>query len=176
MAHGLVTALENLQALDADVNGADAPTLTLAEKAELLKQLDAIAVVLNSIAGTVNDDLAATMDADEVEVPGVGYLVRESKSSKTWRYDGAREAMFEAARREIARRVATNPATGELDQPIMRAATEAFNEAFDAFSFGADPKASFRRRLGLDPTLYREERSTGYRVKIVTPFGEDGGR
>lgn len=152
----------------------DAP-LTVGDLARLLTTCDAINVLLNAITGVVTEHLASRMEADEVEVPGVGWLKREGRKSDTWRDTDSRERMFDDVKAGIATNFGTDPLTGEVNPAVKRLVGLVCDELADALSLGSF-KAGFRKRLHLDPDDYRtvDPVGNGYKITVVTPFGQDG--
>lgn len=148
---------------------AASPDTTEGTLAELAARYDTIAALAGAVA-EAQDRLATAvaeaMEDDQMTIAGVGLVVRETRTSSSWLDDTSRERMFEDALNAIVRRVAVDPATGEMHANISSAAREVFRLAQDAFSFSADPKAAFRKVLGLSPDQYRSKHVTGYRIKV----------
>lgn len=145
----------------------------LPELAQRLDIIDTVLAALGIMREALTIELAARMEADEIEVPGVGYLTRiERTSSGTWKYDGAREQMFSDLKGALASRLAVDPATGEVNPALRRLITLTVDEMLEAISVG-NPKAAFRKRYGLDPHDYRTAGDvTGYKVAVVHNEGE----
>lgn len=122
--------------------------------------------LLQEIADALTESLAADMENDTVTVPGIGVLTRKPRYSSTWVDDESRERMFDDAVREIIRQVATDPMTGEVHGPLANAIRQAWALTLESFSLGADPKAAFRKKLGLHPDIYRSRRVTGHTISV----------
>lgn len=153
----------------------DSDPILFRDRARLLADADGAHGMLNAIGADLNDSLAAEMEHNEVEVPGVGWLSRAPKVSKRWKDDTSRERMLDDMARAIGDEVAMNPETGEVIRPIRRAAMLAVSMMLEAISV-SDPKKAFRTRLGLEPADYKVEEESGYTVKVVTPLSQDGPR
>ncbi len=140
---------------------------TLQELAQRLATCNALTSVLKYVTDALQDDIAARMETDTAEVSGVGMIQRKARTSSTWIDDSSKEQMMDDAISAIIRRVAVDPATGEVHPPLANAAREVWRLTQDAFSFTADPKTAFRKVLGLAPDEYRAKRVTGYTISIT---------
>lgn len=125
-----------------------------------------IRAVLTELIDHVSQQIAERMETDMMTITGVGHVVRKPRTSSTWMHDDSREQMMDDATTAIIRRVAVDPATGEVHPPLANTVRETMRLIQDAFSIGADPKVAFRKVLGLQPDEYRSKRVTGYNVTI----------
>lgn len=141
----------------------DWTTGSLDEMTALLAQLSEIQAFLGSVTQSLMQEMAAKMEADEV-ITGAGTITRRPRYSSTWIDETSKDRMHEDVLRALVQRVAVDPGTGEVVMPIQRAIQETWRLVTEAFSLGADPKASFRKVLGLRPDEYRAKRMTGYTV------------
>jgi cysteinyl-tRNA synthetase len=156
----VLTSLELLQA----------ETMTEGSLNELVRRLDLCQRMTSNLRDKIdelNEDIASRMEDDTATITGVGVVQRKARTSSTWLDDSSRERMMDDAISAIVRRVAVDPATGEMYAPIANAAREVWRLTQDAFSFGADPKTAFRKVLGLAPDEYRAKRVTGYTISIT---------
>jgi hypothetical protein len=149
-----------------DANLASDEVLTTEELAQRLNLCKRLISVLAASADAMSEDLAGRMEADDVTLTGVGRLLRKPRYSSTWLDDDARERMYDDAIRAIIQRTCTDPATGEVHQPLAQTAREVWRLTTESFSFVADPKSAFRKTLGLAPDTYRSKRVTGFSVAI----------
>jgi hypothetical protein len=156
----LAGALEYVTAI-ADIT--DGTTAELARRFSLIHD---ITTQLQMLAESLTEDIAARMEEDQMVVAGVGQLVRKRRMSSAWLDDEARERMHDDAISEIIKRVAVDPMTGEIHPPLANATREAWRLINESFSIGADPKAGFRKVLGLAPDMYRTKYATGFTVAI----------
>jgi hypothetical protein len=107
------------------------------------------------------------MEADTETITGVGVLTRKKRTSSAWLDDDARDRMYDDAARAIIQKVAIDPMTGEVHPPLANAVRETWRLVQESFSLGADPKAGFRKVLGLQPDIYRSKYATGFTVAIT---------
>lgn len=161
--NNLSTMLDALLAIEADTSLDDGTLTELAQRYDLATRA---ASVLEAIVVRLSNAVAERMENDEMEVAGVGKLARKPRTSSVWIDDTSRERMLEDTINAIVRRVAVDPASGEVHQPLAMVAREVWRLTNDAFSFTADPKVPFRKVLGLRPDEYRSKRVTGYRVTV----------
>lgn len=140
---------------------------TLRELARRLDLCQRIGATVKDLSDALAEDIAARMEEDMTSVAGVGIVQRKARTSSTWLDDTSRERMMDDAISAIVRRVATDPATGEIHGPLANAAREVWRLTQESFSLGADPKTGFRKVLGLQPDIYRAKRVTGYTVTIT---------
>ena len=174
LAMVLDSHVEALAAFEALVD-VSLPDVSLVDRARLLVACDRLNMILNGLGSVLNDALAANMEADQVEVPGVGWLDRQERKGKAWRDEDSRDRMLSDLSAAIVRLVAAHPMTGEIDPGARNVAQNAVGLVLDSLSIG-DTKAAFRRRLGLNPEDYKRETVNGYKVSVVTPLSEDRGR
>lgn len=145
-------------------------SLTEGNLQELAQRLDmcySLANLLKYMTDALQEDIAARMETDTTEIHGVGLVQRKVRTSSTWIDDSSKERMMDDAISAIVRRVAVDPATGEMHAPLANAAREVWRLTQDSFSFGADPKTAFKKVLGLAPDEYRAKRATGYTISIT---------
>lgn len=164
----LATVLEALQRLRQSQNGDEEMVfMTLNELVATFDLAQRVIIETRQIADDLNEAIASRMESDSESIEGIGVVLRKPKTSSTWIDDTSRERMMDDAISAIVRRVAVDPATGEMHAPLANAAREVWRLTQDAFSFTADPKAAFRKVLGLAPDEYRAKRVTGYTVTIT---------
>lgn len=140
---------------------------TLKELAQRLDLCYRISAQIRNITDALQDDIAARMEDDVASITGVGVIQRKPRTSSTWLDDDARERMMEDAISAIIRRVAIDPASGEIHGSLANVAREVWRLTQESFSIGADPKVGFRKVLKLAPDEYRSKRVTGYNVSIT---------
>lgn len=136
------------------------------EIARRLDLADQIQMLISELLAGLQMEIAERMEADTQVIAGIGQFTRRAKESSTWRDESSRERMFDDAKRAIAQRLARDPQTGEIIQPLAQIAREAFDLIEASFSLGAQPKTAFRKTLGLQPDEYRIRSSSGFTVKI----------
>ena len=156
----VVKALEMLMP-DAATDG------TLAELTQRLDLCNRISGQIRSLTEALQEDIASRMEEDVASIAGIGIVQRKPRTSSTWIDDTSRERMMDDAISAIIRKVAVDPASGEIHGPLANVAREVWRLTQDSFSFTADPKAAFRKVLGLAPDEYRSKRVTGYTVTIT---------
>jgi hypothetical protein len=144
----------------------DPTDASLNEVARRLDLVDQITLILNDLTVALQMDIAERMEDDTQVIAGIGQFVRRKKESSVWKDETSRERMFDDAKRAIAQKVARDPMTGEIMMPLVQVARETFDLIEESFSLGAQPKAAFRKRLGLQPDEYRVRSTTGYTVRI----------
>jgi len=159
---GLGGALEYLTSINLD----DLTDGTTAETARRLSLLQDIISTAQILTDSLTEDIAARMENDQMVIAGIGQLVRKRRTSSAWLDDSARERMHDDAVHEIIKRVALDPMTGEIHPPLANTTREVWRLVNESFSIGADPKAGFRKVLGLQPDMYRSKYTTGYSVTI----------
>lgn len=158
----LAKALKSLEGIDPN-NVAEGTTPDLARRLDLLHRLTTATRLLQD---EIVESLSASMEEDTMTITGVGQVVRKPKFSSTWIDDDSRERMFDDAVRSIIKKVALDKMTGEVHPALSNAVRETFNLLEASFSIGADPKAGFRKQLGLQSDEYRAKRRTGYSIAI----------
>jgi len=139
---------------------------SLSEVARRLDLADQIQMIISDICSGLQMEIAERMEDDTQIIAGIGQFTRRRRESSTWIDDTSRAQMLDDAKRAIAQRVARDPQTGEIIMPLAQVARETFDLMEESFSLGAQPKAGFRKRLGLQPDDYRARSSSGYTVKI----------
>lgn len=150
-----------------DVVAADVwASLDRGDLADLLAVLDATMNLINGAASEVARLLASLMEADEEEI-GIWHVTRKEGGRFQWDGQRARSAV----RAAIRRRIACDPETGEVVEPIADAVDEALDLAFACTSTG--PKAPMlvtgMEALRLFANDYREWESTGTFKVTVAP-------
>ena len=135
------------------------------ELVALLDQVADVKKVLGDVEGEAKRLIAASMDDDEQRFGD--YLVKRSRRrTETW--DGSRARS--QAKSAIVRRLATDPMTGEVHQPLKRVAEEAVDLSFGLSSTAPKAKLSpvALRGLSLDANDFREyadgELTVSYKV------------
>lgn len=139
---------------------------TMSEVAQRLDVAQQIQQVLADLTDALQMEVAERMETDSQVIAGIGQFTRRAKQSSTWRDDTSRERMFDDVKRALAQKVARDPMTGEILPPLVMVARETFDLIEACFSLGADPKAGFRKSLGLQPDEYRSKSTSGYSIKI----------
>ena len=158
----LVNALRSLSDLQVTIEEG-----TLADLAGRLDVLQVIAKLVGDLTAQVQMLCAERMEYDQERFDGIGWLVREYKYSTAGSdWQGARDA----ARIEIATRVARNPETGEIIPGIRSAVHDALQLMEHCMSVGA-PKQGFREVLGLDLDAFMKRQPAGYKVTIKEHLG-----
>lgn len=145
-------------------------TLTAGSLDELVRRLELMhrtAIRVKDLTDALTQQIGSRMESNETAISGVGVVQRKARTSSTWIDDLSKERMMDDAISAIVRRVATDPASGEIHAPLANVAREVWRLTQDAFSFGADPKTPFRKVLGLAPDEYRAKRTTGYTISII---------
>lgn len=140
---------------------------TLKDLAQSLELCFRINAQLREITDALQEDIAARMEDDTASIAGVGIVQRKPRTSSTWLDDSSRERMMDDAISAMIRRVAVDPASGEIHSPLANVAREVWRLTQESFSIGADPKVGFRKVLKLAPDEYRAKRVTGYSVSIT---------
>lgn len=158
----LAKALKSLEGLDLTLISEGTPS-DLARRLDLLYRLSTATRLLQD---EIVESLSASMEEDSLSITGVGNVVRKPKFSSTWINDDSREQMFDDAVRAIIKKVALDKMTGEVHPALSNAVRETFNLLEASFSIGADPKAGFRKQLGLQADEYRSKRRTGFSIAI----------
>jgi len=100
--------------------------------------------------------LAESMEADEEVVSGVGVLKRHKRDRSTWRYPEAGNQMREDLASAVAREVALDVATGEMDPMKRNVALAALRTAYEAIPSFSSLKVTGSKRLGLKLWDYRK--------------------
>jgi hypothetical protein len=158
----LAKVLKSLEGLDPTLIS-EGTASDLAKRLDLLYRLSTASRLLQD---EIVDTLSASMEEDSLSIAGIGNIVRKPKFSSTWLHDDSRGQMFDDAVRAIIQKVALDKMTGEVHPALSNAVRETFNLLDSAFSFGADPKAGFRKQLGLASDEYRAKRRTGFSIAI----------
>jgi len=159
----LAVCLDELEAIDTD----DLTDGSLNDLATRLTLCDRIVAVLQSVAADLTESMAARMDADEVELPGLGWATREPQVSVSWDNPAARKAV----RMWVLDRLSVDRFTGERRDDWRQIADDALAMIERTLGFGSKPKRGFATEAGLDPDEFRTVTPRGYRVNVrtVTP-------
>lgn len=136
----------------------------LAHRLETAQQLSQ---QVKNMIDLLTDAISSQMEQDVAAIAGLGVVQRKPRTSSTWIDEASKERMMDDAISAIIRRVAIDPASGEIHAPLANCAREVWRLTQDSFSFTADPKVAFRKVLGLAPDEYRAKRVTGYTVTIT---------
>lgn len=161
----LAKALKSLEGLDPFMIAEGTPS-DLARRLDLLYRLSS---TIKLAQDELVETLSASMEEDSLTINGVGNVVRKPRFSSTWINEDSREQMFDDAVRAIIKKVALDKMTGEVHPALSNAVRETFNLLEASFSIGADPKAGFRKQLGLQADEYRSKRRTGFSIAIEEP-------
>lgn len=145
---------------------------------ELARRLDlalrAIAL-LNDIAGQAEMALVEAMPEDAMAINGVGLLVRSEKPPRmSWHDEDSASRLRDDLSVAIARDIAFDVATGEIDPLKRNIAMVAAQAALDAVGkTGLNSVLSgAQKRYGVWMNEYKARQFGGYRLKIETPTGE----
>lgn len=133
-------------------------------------RLDVAAGTLREASKRLSVAAAERMERDHDRV-GNYRLSRGRSSSTKWDAPLARSAVVEA----IVRRLAVNPETGEVIQPLRMAVEQAVNMTYSVTSTAnsASMTVAGLKALGLDPNRYRSTEDRGWRLRIEPiPQGE----
>lgn len=109
---------------------------------------------LRSLVDDLNDELAARMETDDLEVRGVGRLERRKERRSTWLHEHSAVEFRKEVGETAVNRIALDPVTGEIDdgrRRIGRAVVAQLWEYVPAFS---GVKAAGKRD-GIDVDQYR---------------------
>lgn len=140
-----------------DLDWLDLPDPTEDETRVLAERL-AIARLLSAKLGPaiieLSAELAARMEADDVEVPGVGVLRRSWKRRSEWANDTSGEDLRRDVRDAVVRDLALDLRTGELDTVTRNIAGAAVDAVFEILPAPSSIKQS-AKRYGLRIGDYR---------------------
>jgi hypothetical protein len=150
-ATALLGVLEELQAIPPN----DWTEGDLAELALRLDRVTAVREHLYEVQGWLELSLAERMDTDEVTVPHVGRLRRTRGFRGTWRDSDASARMREDVAHAVARAVAVDVGTGDIDPVKRNVALHAIQTAYEAIPAFSSLKVAGQKRLGLDLLDYR---------------------
>src|SRR5262245_30226161 len=128
-------------------------------------RLRALMNICRFAADEIEEDLAATMETDIVDVPGVGRLLRSEVHPSSWRADNSAEQMRDDLARAVAQSIALDIATGEIDEMKRNVAMATMRAAYEAIPSFSSLKQAGRRRFGLMIGDYRTY-DTRYRVTV----------
>ena len=143
-------------------------TWTEGPLADLALRLDRVKALLEKLAeirAWLEIDLADRMEADAVPIPGVGRLVRTTSTSSGWKYDGAGEQLRADLAEAVARDIALDVATGEVEPMKRNVALSAIRAAYEAIPAFSSLKAAGPKRFGVRISDYRTY-SDFYRVSL----------
>lgn len=157
----MVKFIESLQRMEETI--ADGTIRDLAERLDTLLLLE---TALDVVKEHLTTTLAERMEEDEMTVTGVGIVRRRPRSSTTWIDDTSKTRLYDDVIRAVIHKIAVDPMTGEVHPPLSNTVRATFEMLQKVFSFGADPKAAFRKELGLSPDDYRAKRMTGWTVDM----------
>ena len=130
-----------------------------------LHRLLALGAVIDDLTDQINESLIGDMEGDVVDVPGMGRLHREEVTSSAWSDSHARERMQDDLTQAVARVVARDVATGEVNPMKRNVAIHTMRTALAAIpSFSTLLKAG-RTQLGLHIDDYRTY-ATHYKVTV----------
>jgi len=121
-------------------------------------RLDRAKVLVELLTARIHDieqSLVDSMEEDEFAVPGIGKVVRERKTSSSWRNEHASQQMREDLASAVAAVVALDVATGEMDPMKRNVALAAVRTIYEAIPAFSSLKAAGRARLGLKMSDYR---------------------
>lgn len=138
---------------------------TIRERAVRLERANALIGMLLEGIRDVELSLAESMEEDRAEVAGVGLLERTEKVTSEWAYKGAGERMRDDLAIAVARTVATDVMTGEVDPMRRNLALQAIRTAYEAIPSFSSLKVNGRARLGMSMDDYRRF-SRHYVVKL----------
>jgi hypothetical protein len=135
------------------------------ELARRLHRLRSFQAFLRELILDIEETLVAEMEADTMDIAGVGRLRREETISSTWRTDNASAQLRDDLAAAIALSVSVDNATGESDDMKRNVAMATMRLAFEAIPSFSNLKVAGRSRLGLHMGDYRTyDRS--YVVKV----------
>ena len=119
--------------------------------AALLQDARALAAALKLLIADAELELAARMESDHVVVPGVGVLVRGYDERSQWRDEHSSELLRTDITEAIAKRLALDIGTGEVDQVKVNIAREALRVAWDVIpSFSSVKRPAGRLGIHID--------------------------
>jgi hypothetical protein len=162
------TSAAILDSLEATPRGSwtEGPFDDVARRFALLTRVTA---VVNELLGDLNDQLVASMEDDTMTVPGVGVLAREKVTRSTWKDKTASADLRENLVTNVARVVAQDVGTGDVDPVKRNIAIHAVKTALAAIpSFDKLTQAG-AKALGMRISDYRDY-SDAYKVKITEPL------
>lgn len=128
---------------------------TVNDRALRLRLLREMSARCLEAAADIEMSLTESMESDAVAVAGVGRILRREKTSSSWRYDGAGDRLRDDLADAVARVVALDVSTGEMDPMKRNIARAAMQEAFAAIPAFSSIKAAGKSRLGLMISDYR---------------------
>lgn len=105
------------------------------------------------------ESLLDRMESDEQNIAGVGSFARSTTNRKRNRYDDSADRMREALASAVARSVAFDVATGEID-PMKRNVARAAVELAVQHASVSGVKQSARQALGIAPDDFYEYQRT----------------
>lgn len=127
---------------------------SLADLAVRLRVLRESRKPLSDLEAALELEVMARMEEDTMELPGVGRARRFKRESSTWRDTHSSAAMRADIRSAIARRVALDRISGEVNQLYENVALQTMELAWDVIPAFSSFKAA-GRKLGLDIEDYR---------------------
>jgi hypothetical protein len=157
---------------------ANIPAVTSGTVEELARRLDLTlraTTLLNDIAEQLEQALIDAMPEDAMAINGVGVLMRSERQPRMiWRDEESAGRLRDDLSGAIAREIAFDVGTGEIDPIKRNIATVAAQAALDAVGKTGlnSVLTGAQRRYNVWMNEYKERQAAGYRVKIETPTGE----
>lgn len=148
------------------VNEEDWTHGTLTELGLRLHRLRAMQAFLQELIAEIEESAAADMETETMDIPGLGRLRREEKTSESWRAENSGAQMRDDLAVAVAQSVAMDNATGEIDPMKRNVAMAAMRLAYEAIPSFSTLKVAGRSRLGLHIGDYRSFTDAGYAVKV----------
>lgn len=137
----------------------------ISELALRLDRVNSLRQKLDEIKGWLEIDLADRMEGEYLPIPGIGRLHKTEGTSSGWKTESASEMLREDLANAIARDLALNVATGELDQLVANVARATMKAAYEAIPAFSSLKAAGPKRFGVKISDYRNY-STTYKVAL----------
>ena len=135
----------------------------LIDRAASLDRLRAIQALAHELAQDIEGELAATMEADVLDLAGMR-LVRSEGTSSSWRNEHSSQVMRDDLSLAVATNVALDVGTGEVDPIKRNIAVATMRTALEAIPSFSSLNKRGRERLGLRMGDYR----TTYKVAVLT--------
>jgi len=135
------------------------------ELARRLLRLDELAAAVRELRADIADTLTGSMEVDEMIVPGVGVLRRSETTTSTWNHNASAEMLREDLAAAITAEVATDIATGEIDEMKRNVARATMRAAYDVIPSFSSIKAAGPKRFGVRISDYRSYGVT-YKVAV----------
>lgn len=138
---------------------------SVADLAHRLHRIRAMREFLHEMEQEIEENLAASMETDVIDIPGLGRSRRSETTRSTWADDSAAERLRDDLASAVAREVALDIATGEMDPMKRNVAMHTMRAAYEAIPSFSSVKTAGRKRFGIAIGDYRSF-DTGYTVKI----------